>query len=121
MATASGVSPLVQAWEFADRSEFLAFPDVVIDPDWYQRDMAIWLLKENDKNSCGSLRLIETAKGLELANGRVCPFPLYDEVALARVAKELVDETTRTFQKLLAMEFINRRPDDDETVANVSQ
>ena len=99
----------LQAWEFPDRAEFMAFADVVIDRDWYQRGMALWLLEENDKLRCGSLRLIETREGLTLAVGRVCEFPLYTEVALSRVAAELLSETSRVIQKLLAMEFISRR------------
>ena len=99
----------LQAWEFPDRAEFIAFADLVIDRDWYQRGMALWLLEENDKLRCGSLRLIETREGLTLAVGRVCELPLYSETALSRVAAELLSETSRVIQKLLAMEFISRR------------
>ena len=99
----------LQAWEFPDRAEFMAFADVVIDRDWYQRGMALWLLEENDKLRCGSLRLIETREGLTLAVGRVCEFPLYTEAALNRVAAELLSEVSLVIQKLLAMEFISRR------------
>ena len=105
----------LQAWEFSDRAEFMAFADVVIDRDWYQRGMALWLLEENDKLRCGSLRLIETREGLTLAVGRVCEFPLYTEAALSRVAAELLSETSRVIQKLLAMEFISRRGDGEAT------
>ena len=105
----------LQAWEFLDRAEFMAFADVVIDRDWYQRGMALWLLEENDKLRCGSLRLIETREGLTLAVGRVCELPLYTEAALSRVAAELLNETSRVIQKLLAMEFISRRGDGEAT------
>ena len=107
----------LQAWEFPDRAEFMAFADVVIDRDWYQRGMALWLLEENDKLRCGSLRLIETREGLTLAVGRVCEFPLYTEAALSRVAAELLSETSRVIQKLLAMEFISRRTGGEQSPA----
>ena len=107
----------MQAWEFPDRSELMTFADVVIDPDWFERGMAIWLLQENDKLRFGSLRLVETRQGFELANGRVCPYPQYGEIELARVASELASETSLTIQKLLAMEFISRRTGDDEATS----
>ncbi len=111
----------LQAWEFIDRAEFVALADVTIDRDWFQRGMAIWLLEENDKLGCGSLRLIDTRDGMVLALGRVCPLPLYSETALRRVATELLAETSRVLQKLIAMEFISRRTNDDGAAAGVSR
>lgn len=107
----------LQAWAFPDQAELIAYADVVIDRDWYQRSMALWLLEENDKLRCGSLRLIETREGLTLAVGRICELPLYTEVALSHVAAELLNETSRVIQKLLAMEFISRRTDGDQSPA----
>lgn len=105
----------IQAWEFPDRFELMAFSDVVIQSEWFERGMAIWLLQENDKLRVGSLRLIDTREGLILANGRICPYPLYDEAELANTVAELVSESLRTLQKLLAMEFIYPRTEGDST------
>ena len=110
----------LQAWEFTDRAEFIALADVAIDRDWFQRGMAIWLLEENDKLGCGAIRLIDTRDGMVLALGRVCPFPLYSEAALSRVAADLLTEASRVLQKLIAMEFIGRRSNDDGAAADVS-
>ena len=110
----------LQAWEFTDRAEFVVLADITIDRDWFQRGMAIWLLEENDKLGCGSIRLIDTRDGMTLALGRVCPLPLYSEAALSRVAADLLAETSRVLQKLIAMEFIRRRSNDDGAAADIS-
>lgn len=107
----------LQAWEFQDRAEFVAFTDITIERDWFQRGMAIWLLEENDKLRFGSLRLIETRQGMVLAVGRTCEFPLYTEAALGRMTTELLLETSRVIQKLLAMEFISRRGNESDSAA----
>lgn len=105
----------VQGWQFHDRAEFVASTDITIDRDWYERGMALCLLEENDKLRYGSLRLIETRHGLELALGCVCPLPQYTEPALTRTVSELTRETSRVIQKLLSMEFIAPRTDGEQS------
>lgn len=101
----------IQGWQFPDRAEFVSSTDITIDRDWFGRDLALLLLQENDKQRGGSLRLIETRQGLELALGCNCPLPLYTEAALTRTVTDLVRDTSRVIQKLLAMEFIYPRTD----------
>ena len=105
----------VQGWQFPDRAEFISLTDITIDRDWFERDMALLLLEENDRLRHGSLRLIETRNGMELALGCLCPLPLYTETALIRTVSELTRETSRVIQKLLSMEFIYPRTDGEQS------
>ncbi len=110
-----GYLPRLQGWQFHDRAEFVLFTDIVIHREWIVGEMGVVLLVDNDKLRYSSLRFIESRQGMELALGAVCPLPLYTEAALTRTVQEMIREANRVVKKLLDMQFIYPRTDDERS------